>query len=215
MSGDQHHRDHVSSVFTNITSLERSRRKPLAQKPINLSHLVQTQKTQQRSVSKDTAAISRSSISKLIVTQRQKRPDNALKPMAGLLSSNRSLQFAKSEHRIRPRRKTQSSFQGTGNLVNKIMKSVNAFETNLRLQRHRSKPVQFDIFISAKKTKLLSPTELMVITEDSTESNALILHSHTVSNVAQRRGAFKLLLSSQSSLTLYSGLKWYFEWQVL
>ncbi|CEP63885.1 uncharacterized protein LALA0_S09e04676g [Lachancea lanzarotensis] len=216
MSSGQPFRDHVSSVLTNITTLEPSQRKPLTPKPVNLSHLVESQKLQQRTISKNSAVTSRSSVSKLIVKPRNKRPEHGLKPLAGLIIADRPLQFAKCEYRNRPRKKIQSpSLLNTGTLVNRIMKCVNAFETSLTLQRHKSTPVQFDMFINASNAKQLSSTEIMIITEDLNDSMALILHDHTGSNVSQRRGPFKLLLSSQSSLTLYSGLKWYFEWQVL
>ncbi|SCU93519.1 LAME_0F04082g1_1 [Lachancea meyersii CBS 8951] len=217
MSTDRRLRDHVSSVFTTFKTINCSQRQPLAPRSVNLSNLVEAQKSHQHDSCEISTTINQSSLSDLIVKSQIpiSRQEHCLRSVAGLLSEDRTLQFAKSRSRSRPRKKIQQSASDSRGLAHRVSKSVNAFETKLRLQRHRSTPVQFDIFLYARSTKPLSPTEIMVVTEDSNNQNVLILHSHISSDISKRRGPLKLLLSSQSSLTLYPGLKWYFEWQVL
>ncbi|SCU94059.1 LANO_0E05556g1_1 [Lachancea nothofagi CBS 11611] len=215
MSSHHAPKDHGSNIFKTMTSLPRPDRKPLAPKSINISQLVAAKRSSQIDNNERPVANTHSSLSDFIVKSKPKPLAHDLKSVAGLFGTGRPFEYTKSRSKSRPRKRPQPCISSCQKLVYRVMKSVNALETSLRLQRHRSLPAHFDIMLQVKSLKILSPTETLAVATGAQGQELLILHGQLSIEKYQQRDSWQFLLNSKSSLTLYPGLTWFFEWQVI
>ena len=117
------------------------------------------------------------------------------------------------QYGIRPKKRYEQ--EASGALIRHLFKCVNSLETSWRLQRHGVATHQYDRRLRVQYFKSLSPTEDLAVASSSTGQEILILHRTSLRDSISLRAGSELMLDSSSSLLLYPGLRWYFQWQAV
>lgn len=214
MNSDTQSRDHASNLFKNITALSSRERKPLQPKSVNISQLVASQKQDNAHKTVSVRAATPTSLSTLISKSRPKSGHSPMRfSVARVIGSRHHLAHAPAQYGIRPKKRYEQ--EASGALIRHLFKCVNSLETSWRLQRHGVATHQYDRRLRVQYFKSLSPTEDLAVASSSTGQEILILHRTSLRDSISLRAGSELMLDSSSSLLLYPGLRWYFQWQAV
>lgn len=101
-------------------------------------------------------------------------------------------------------------------LVHQLLSALNDFYL---LERTSQETAEYDLLVSVKKAVWLSPSEVLVST-DNPKVRTVVLHNSEpvtmrVFEKEQHEAPKRLAISSKCCLTLYNDINWYLKWKFL